>query len=175
MIYDAVIRSKIVYGLESARLTQPLKNKFVGFQMKGLRRILRKKHPFWDRENSNAHILRLSNEKAYTKGDRQITLLTDYILDSSCKLLGHVIRTSNEDPLRQATLRPGTANPHVPEIRRVGRPRIHWVESVMEHIWDSLEDMRIQEDDVDNLWGEFDAKNEDHCEWIENLAHARII
>ena len=45
MIYDAVIRSKVVYGLESARLTQPLKNKLVGFQMRGLRRILCKNTP----------------------------------------------------------------------------------------------------------------------------------
>ena len=65
--------------------------------------------------------------------------------------------------------------PHVPEVLRVGRPRTHWVESTMEHIWNSLEDMRLHEDDVENLWGELDPRNETHCEWIENLAQARII
>ena len=175
IVYDAVIRSKVVYGLESARLTPALKNTLVGFQMRGIRRILQKKHPFWDRQNSHAHMIRLANEKAHTNTDKQIMLLTEYILDSSCKLLGHIIRATNSDPLRQPTLRPGSARPHVPEVRRVGRPRTHWVESTMEHVWDTLEDMRLQEDDVENLWGEFDPNNVDHCEWIGNLAQARII
>ena len=141
--------------------------------MKGLRRILKKKHPFWDRENSNAHILMLANEKAYTDSEKEVTLLTEYILNSACKLLGHIIRTSNEDPLRQATLKPNSARPHAPEVRRVGRPRTHWVESTMDHIWETVEDMRLQEDDID-MWGDFNPKNETHCEWIENLAQARV-
>ena len=142
--------------------------------MKGLRRILRKKHPFWDRTNSNAYILQVANERAYTDTSREIALLTEYILDSSCKLLGHIIRTSNEDPLRQATLKPNTARPHVPEVRRVGRPRTHWVESTMDHVWETLEDMRIQQKDFE-LWGNFDPRNVTHCEWIENIAQARIL
>ena len=44
IVYDAVIRSKIVYGLESARLTDALKFKLKAFQLRGLRQILQAKH-----------------------------------------------------------------------------------------------------------------------------------
>ena len=86
---------------------------------------------------------RLANETAYTESHKQIALLTAYILDSSCKLLGYIIRAADEDPIRQATLKLNTAKPHIPEKRRVGRPRKHWVKGTMEHIWHTLEDMRI--------------------------------
>jgi hypothetical protein len=44
----------------------------------------------------------------------------------------------------------------------------------MDHIWESLETMRLQEDDID-MWGDFDPKDATHCEWIEDIAQARII
>ena len=43
-IYDAVIRSKLVYGLESLQLTKAWQNRINAFQLKGLRKILKLLH-----------------------------------------------------------------------------------------------------------------------------------
>ena len=40
IIYDAIIRSKLLYGLETIHLTQAMSKKLDAFQMHGIRRIL---------------------------------------------------------------------------------------------------------------------------------------
>lgn len=55
-IYDAVIRSKLVYGLESLQLTKAWQNRINAFQLKGLRKILRFKSTYIDRRQTNAKI-----------------------------------------------------------------------------------------------------------------------
>ena len=39
-VYDAVIRNKLLYGLETVHLTQSLQRKVNAFQLRGLRKIL---------------------------------------------------------------------------------------------------------------------------------------
>ena len=53
IIFDAVVRSKLMYGLETAALTEVLKKKIDAFQRRGLRQILKLKHPYYERENTN--------------------------------------------------------------------------------------------------------------------------
>ena len=42
-VYDAVVRSKLMYGLESAQLSDSVRRKLDSFQFKGLRKILKMK------------------------------------------------------------------------------------------------------------------------------------
>ena len=42
-LWDALIRSRLVYGIDSARLTDDLRKKLTAFQMKGIRQILKLK------------------------------------------------------------------------------------------------------------------------------------
>ena len=44
LIFDAVIKSKLLYGMETVQLTEALRNKIDAFQMKGLRKILGKQN-----------------------------------------------------------------------------------------------------------------------------------
>ena len=44
IIYDAIIRSKLLYGLETVQLTEAQQKKINAFQMRGLRQIMKKKH-----------------------------------------------------------------------------------------------------------------------------------
>lgn len=53
--------------------------------------------------------------------------------------MGHVMRSDEEDPMRQVTFIKDTASPVKPEKNRVGRPMTHWKEGVMEKVWDKLE------------------------------------
>ena len=41
IVYDAVVRTKLIYGMESAQINDAVKNKIDAFQMKGLRQILK--------------------------------------------------------------------------------------------------------------------------------------
>ena len=45
------------------------------------------------------------------------------------KLLGHVLKAEDSDPLRQVSFKPGTAREIEAEKRRVGNPRISWQSS----------------------------------------------
>ena len=63
IIFDAVIKSKLMYGLESAQLNDSLKNKLDVFQLKGLRKILGLTTTFINRENTNALVYQKANEE----------------------------------------------------------------------------------------------------------------
>jgi retron-type reverse transcriptase len=60
-IYDAVIRSKLVYGLESLHLNAGTLSHLNAFQLKGIRRILNLKHTFVDRSNTNHKVFQMAN------------------------------------------------------------------------------------------------------------------
>jgi hypothetical protein len=51
------------------------------------------------------------------------------------KLLGHVIRASNEDPMRKVTFRPNTIRAWGTPLRRVGRPKNQWLHSAKTQVW----------------------------------------
>jgi len=63
-VLDAVIRSQLVYGLESISLTQATINRINTFQLKGLRKILGLKTTFVERANSNKIVFELANNVA---------------------------------------------------------------------------------------------------------------
>lgn len=63
IIYDAVIRSKLLYGLETVQLTEAMAKKLNAFQMRGLRQILKKNHTFYNRAHSNQHVIDEGNKE----------------------------------------------------------------------------------------------------------------
>ena len=44
IVYDAIIRSKLLYGLETIYLTGAMQKKLNAFQIRGLRQILKMEH-----------------------------------------------------------------------------------------------------------------------------------
>lgn len=69
VVYDAVIRAKLMYGLESVQLNQEERNKIDRFQLRGLRQILKHKTTYGQmlsnlaRSNDNETVFRLANAK----------------------------------------------------------------------------------------------------------------
>ena len=59
---DAVIRSKLLYGIDSAQLTTSNQRRIEVFQLKGLRKTLKMTTTYVDRHNSNAEVFRRANE-----------------------------------------------------------------------------------------------------------------
>ena len=62
-VLDAVIRSKLLYGIDSAQLTPSHQRRIEVFQLKGLRKILKMKTTFVERSNSNDEVFRRANEE----------------------------------------------------------------------------------------------------------------
>ena len=112
IIFDAVIRSKLLYGLETVHLTNALLKKVDAFQLRCLRRILKLAPTFVDRYNTNMAVIQKASSIAYPDGhdSRSIKLFSFHYNEKRGKLLGHIIRANNSDPLRQISLKPHSAN-----------------------------------------------------------------
>ena len=60
-MYDAVIRSKLTYGLEAVQVNDSLNKKTDAFQLKGLRQILGLQTTYVNRANTNEHVFSTAN------------------------------------------------------------------------------------------------------------------
>ena len=65
---DAVIRAKLLYGIDSAQLNEGDLKRLDLFQLKALRKILRLNTTFIDRRNTNQKVFDLANEKIQQEG-----------------------------------------------------------------------------------------------------------
>ena len=64
-----MIVTKLMYGLTSIPLSRADANKLDAFHMRGLRKILKVKHPYWSRV-SNKKLLEMANEKLGNEQDK---------------------------------------------------------------------------------------------------------
>ena len=71
IIFDAIVRSKLLYGLETVHLTQSMARKLDVFQLKGLRKILGMSTTFINRGNTNDKVYAEATKIAYKKGGIQ--------------------------------------------------------------------------------------------------------
>ena len=60
-VSDAVIRAKLLYGMESAQLTPSHQRRIEVFQLKGFRKTLKMQTTYVDRLNTNAEVFRRAN------------------------------------------------------------------------------------------------------------------
>jgi len=162
-VYNAVIISRLLYGIESLELTDSLKTRLDAFQIRGLRHILGIEHSFWSRV-TNKEIIEKANVIAETrenitegweqiirnKGekDRKIKLISEIMEERKTKLLGHIMRRDEKDPLKQVCF-DDEGYQHIYETRRVGRPRIHWVRETMKNTFSKLynDEIYIEDDE----------------------------
>lgn len=140
IIYDAVVRSKLLYGLETLHLTQSMAKKLDVFQLKGLRKILGWETTFTNRMNTNERVYHRATEIAFPKeGDnRVIRRFSEFHRDRKAKLLGHVLRTNNQDPLRQISFQADSAERVFYGKKRVGKPRQNWIHQTCKHIYEDV-------------------------------------
>ena len=159
LVFDSIIRSKLLYGLETVQLTKTQLNKIDAFQTKGLRKILNLKTTFYDRANTNQtsfetanqiiHNTRVPQEGNNPINNKNIKQFSEMITHTKTKLVGHILRSNNEDPLRQCTYEIDTADPKHIGIRRRGGPRQNWTKHNHQHIWNNKLNQRSQYDPND--------------------------
>ena len=71
--FDAIMKSKLLYGMETAQLTDAVLNKIDAFQIKWLRKILGKKHRYWDRSTTHYNLLQMASRIVSTTKKRKNT------------------------------------------------------------------------------------------------------
>ena len=110
-----------MYGLETLQLTEAMSKKLDVFQLKGLRQILKLETTFINRANSNQKVFEIATRTAYPNPDdnRHIKRFSDFHKERKANLLGHILRASEDDPLREVNFQPGTAYR--------GKPRQNWI------------------------------------------------
>ena len=123
-VFDAVIVSKRLYGLESVPFTEQDCNRLDAFQYRGLRQILHTKPPFWS-HIKNKDVLELANIRAVTTPNKQIVPLSQRLVHRQIKLYGHIIRAEDLDLMTKVSMyQDGTRRKTL--FRRTGRPRSKW-------------------------------------------------
>ena len=158
-VYNAVIVSRLLYGLESLELIDSLKTRLDAFQIRGLRQILKIKHSFWS-HTSNIEIIVKANmtvERAEHIDwqqfivcrdikDMKVKLISQMLEDRKVRLLGHILRCDERDPLIAVTL-DSDYKRLMFDKRRVGRPRNHWTEMTMNSAYQKVYDCTFEVND----------------------------
>ena len=136
-VFDAVIRSKLVYGLETIHLSDAILSKLDAFQLKGIRKILNIQTTYMNRANTNARVFERASTIANPKSkpNKNIRPFSHYVQTRQESLLKHVVRSTNDDPLRQCTLEFNRPTPFKVLKRRIGRPRLNWTSEAYKRIY----------------------------------------
>lgn len=112
LIYDAVIKSKLLYNLETVHLARSLRQKLDAFHLRGLRKILKLPTTYVDRRFSNARVYEIAAHAQYSdKIDKRARPISEELDEKRIRLTGHIIRSDDTDPLRQVSYQPGSAAP----------------------------------------------------------------
>ena len=132
-IYGAVTVAKLMYGLTSIPLSKADASKIDAFQMRGLRKILKVKHPYWSR-TSNKKLLETANDKLGNEQDKNcLTKLPSRLIERQTLLFAHTIRLEEQDPLKIISI-DEAGNRVRSDFRRTGRPRTKWYDTARNHV-----------------------------------------
>ena len=111
-----------------------MSNKIDVFQIRGLRKILHLPPTFIDRRFTNKHVLQRTSDLMSIHGN--IILFSHCYNERRAKLLGHIARISQEDPLRQISFQPNSMNRIPYGKKRNGRPRQNWLHHTKKYIYE---------------------------------------
>jgi len=159
-VFDAILRAKLLYGLECIQLTNREQARINAFQVKGLRRILGIPPTHIDRTWTNEKVW----QKAEEEKGRKIQPFVDTWKRAKYRLLGHILRTYITDPMRQVVFEAHTNYPRIIGRKRVGRPRDQWINFTLTEAYE-LE----RGEDTE----EFDPENNDQMKRLIDKANER--
>ena len=157
-IYDAVVRAKLIYGLETVQVNDSLKQKIDAFQLKGLRQILKMQTTFVNRGNTNELVFRRANALAGTTHKKQdIVPMSVFYERQRRNAVKEIIAAEMNNPIRSVC-----ANENLRLIehatKRIGRPRNNWWVQALTNFWNYLREQRIPA----YRYVDLDVSNPDH-------------
>ena len=166
-IWDAVIRSKLMYGIESAALNTSVLKKIDAFQMKTLRTILGKQTTYYNRVYSNEYLIREANLQLSETHEKEVQRLSVYHKERRMVLLAKLLTLGEKEPSAKVTfVGKSLKDCDLRGIRRAGRPRLNWFEVTLKDFWE-----RAKEKHGDGrCFGDLETSNQDHLTCIYKLA-----
>ena len=138
IVSDAVLKSKLLHGLESAMLNTAALRKIDSFQLKGLRRILGMSSSYVDRRNTNARVLEEASRRAGgPNAEHTVQLYSEAYKKGRRASCTRILARSKSDPVRHTTLDETDALWNFVG-KRIGRPRDKWAAEGFSDLWESL-------------------------------------
>jgi len=135
-VYNAIVRSKLMYGLDSAQLNESHQQRLDVFQLKGLRKILGMKTTYIERSNTNDKVIREANRSAGLEGsNKALTKMSRYYTELRSKRGIRVLKARDSDPAKFSSFC-STAKGWEFSNKRVGRPKIKWVSEMLKQLWE---------------------------------------
>ena len=140
LVVDAVIRSKVLYGMDTAQLNDTETKKLETFQLKALRKILKLKTTFVNRTNTNEKVYQEANEKLAQINPTNPKKITPFKLAYQKLKMKKLINilTNPGDIADKLTFQRGISTWKYPN-RRVGRPKYEWAQQGLQQIWQEIQ------------------------------------
>ena len=132
-VYDAVIVAKLMYGLASIPLTKADGRKNNAFQMKGPRKILNVKNPYWSRVSNKKLLERANIRLSGELGNKGLKRLSTRRIERQIVLYAHIMEADEDEPMKKISVTEQGERVKT-DFRRVGRPRIKWHDASRGHI-----------------------------------------
>ena len=158
---DAVLRSKLLYGLESAQLIPSVLKKLETFQLKVLRKILKIETTYINRVNSNVSIFNRINTMMEEEGkSKRVISFVDAYNKIKRKRALKIMNQENTS-IYNVSFENGKLRKWNHSNKRVGRPRMNWTEETIKEIWDIVKRKN------ENERFRYEQFNEDNQEMID--------
>ena len=140
-VHDAVISSKLLYGLESASLTNAEYERLDSFQIKVLMNMLGIKHSYHS-HISNEVVMQRANQRIRLREGRTITKMSEKLVNRQIKFMSHLLRAEESDITKTCTVDHNGFRISA-GFKRTGRPRIKWYDQVMNSCFERLVTMGL--------------------------------
>ena len=140
-VHDAVISSKLLYGLEFANLTNAEYEKLDSFQIKALKEILGIKHSYHS-HISNEVVMQRASQIIRLKESKVIAKMSEQLINKQIKFMAHLLRSEENDVLKTYTV-DNNGLRVIAGFKRTGRPRIKWYDQVMNSCFNRLVKMGL--------------------------------
>ena len=167
LVHNSIIRSKLLYSLNTTNITAADRKKLDVFQLKGLRKILHLKTTAVDKNNSNQKVYELARSALTNEGWKNIKLelFSETYHRQRKVLLGRILKRKREDPVRKITINEDSFLFRTIKKRRVGRPRHKWIDEIAGQVWTEQREKRIEA----GLTGEYDDSKDEHVAFIRSV------
>ena len=132
-VFNAVIRLKLLYGLETLVMNTAVLSKIDSFQLKGLRKILQLPTTYINITYSNDYLRTKINEALKHNKQKPLLPLTEYHRQRRVKYLCQLIIRGDTEPGTCITFDPVTLVDHGKQ--RVGQPRSKWYKVSLADLW----------------------------------------